>query len=179
MQNRLWSKHLILIIVAIPIIVGGTVIWIMNAAGTIGGSWATVLGPVFAALAVLLGLLALPLGRLRSRKHVSTLPVPLQKQFVQIKGVDLGINEHRGALLVKVKKQLRGVSINICRGFDNVELKAASAANATEREVDGRIIIVSIFPSLEPGNYTVYTNSREYMARVTIHAGAVETVDWQ
>src|SRR5260221_10669797 len=98
MQSRVWSKRLTLIAIAIPIIAGGTIIWIMNAAGIIGGSWSTVLGPVSAAFAVLLGLLALPLKRLQPDRHFSTLPVPLQRQFMQIEGVNLAINEHREAL---------------------------------------------------------------------------------
>jgi hypothetical protein len=63
-------------------------------------------------------------------------------------------------------------------GSDRLPPPHHSTNNIVERTVSGRVVFTAIFPSLEPGNYTVGTGFR-YYNEVTAFAGRATEVDWR
>ena len=165
----------------ISIIAVGTIFWILNIEEVIKGSWSSVIAAVFTVLGVLLALLQWYTQLFPDHPVAPVSPLPyVQSHLVpQIEGLNLGIDEQKGALIVKASKHLRGATIHLCRGFDPGRLKTDAASNIIEREVNGHNMFVGIFPSLEPGNYSVHARSLEYIAKITVYAGQVTEVDWQ
>ncbi len=184
-QNQQYHrKQPIIIILAFFMIIGGASIWILNIIGVIRGPWSSIMVVIFTTLGVLLGFLqfysqfvpglspllaALPANLLRY----------LWKQHGQSQVLSLDVSKNKGVLLVKTKKNLRGATIHLCRGFDLVNLKSYAASNVVERRLEGRTAFVAIFHSLEPGNYTVHVNSWKREAKVTIYAGHITEIDWR
>lgn len=182
-------KHLAFLVVAFLLITG---IWILNILGSIPGPWSGIFGAFFTILGVLLGLIPLLASSDgRSVKKLLVEPMATHSQWNHhglLEDVILGMNDQRGSLVVYVRPYLRGSTINLCAGFSRVDLKVDIASSVVARRINGRpfrwlgirrIAFVAVFPSLEPGNYTVYTESREFIASVTVLAGLVTEIDWR
>ena len=87
--------------------------------------------------------------------------------------------EEMTTLHVKVGKQLRHTTITLYRGFNQAHRQPDVAASISEQLVEGEIVYIGTFPSVEPGNYTVATQNKEHIAIVTIYAGITTTIDWR
>ena len=103
-----------------------------------------------------------------------------QTYSVLVEGIELGVSKQEGALVVYGNKNLRGKHVYLYTGFLSSPKNANhhSTNNIVERTVNGRAVFTAIFPSLEPGNYTVGRSFR-YYNEVTVLAGRVTEVDWR
>lgn len=188
LRNRFFLKRpgqrrKIFISVAVFMIMGGAIVCVLNILGYVQGPWSS----IFGVFATVLGIVfTIPQGTLASSENplLSSNLVeiaanqPLRRD-IEIHGISLGLGENRGALIVKVNRQLCGSTIILCYGFDNVSLIAHLATNVEKYRIDGHSVFAAIFPSLEPGNYTVYIDSQEYRSKETIYAGWISVINWQ
>jgi hypothetical protein len=185
-------KSLAFLVVAILLIAG---VWILNILGSIPGSWSGIFGAIFTVLGVVLTMIPLlssSSGKLPAQNTDAPVIIysPLNHHG-HLEGIIHDVNDPRGALIVYVKRYLRGSTINLCSGFSSVDLRVDAASSVVARRIDshlpfllrwlglGNVIFVAEFPTLEPGNYTVYNESREFIAKVTIYAGRVTEIDWR
>ena len=178
--GRLNQKYFIFVTIAILIIAGGAIIWILNIEKVITGPWSSILGAIFTVLGAVLGLLQW-YSQFTSEIPAapSTYIEPQQRYHAQPAEIDLCVNESKGALVVYTKKDLRGTTINLTSGFDTISFQTHVATNVVERKIKNRRFFAGIFPSLEPGNYTVHINARQRVAKVTVLPGQVAEIDWR
>ena len=162
----------------------------LNILGSIPGPWSGIFGAFFTILGVLLGLIPLLASSEGPPKRFLVEPMMTHNQWNHhglLEDVPLDMGDQRGSLVVYVKRYLRGSTINLCAGFSRVDLKVDVASSVVARRINSplrwlgirHIVFVAVFPSLEPGNYTVYTESREFIANVTILARLVTEIDWR
>ena len=142
------------------------VLWILNILAIIQGPWASILSILFTVLSILVALLQwlFPLERMTSSPQDVLL---------------FGINQRKGALLVRVPKQYRGTSIHLYQGFEPLQAVPERAANVVERSLAGSLCSVAIFPSLRPGNYTLRLDECEHQTQVTVLANQFTEIDWR
>ncbi len=164
-----------LISVTTLVTIGGATVWILSQAGVIQSFWATLCGIIFAVLGFLLTALQL-IAQFTPTPTTST-PISGSRQL----GRDLpsGTTRNKGAIAVLVNNQLAGSTIYLSKGFDRAHMTPISVANIGERNMDGQFLLVGFFPTLEPGNYTIYTHTREYIDNVSVRAGHMTVVDWR
>lgn len=179
-QNK---KHSIFLAIAILLAIVGIAVWVLNIVGIIAGPWSSIFGAFFTVLGAILALLQLLPRSFREapvRLADSSITTQQQKDHpIQLEGVILCADEQHGALVVYVKRYLRGSTINLSRGYNSVDLRIDGASSVVGRKKRGREVFVGVFPALESGIYTVYSESREFMAKTSIHAGQVTEMDWQ
>jgi len=66
---------------------------------------------------------------------------------------------------------------SLLEAFSNPKVDRASSIIGRKRK--GSIIYIAVFSSLEPGDYTVHTDSQEFVTKVSILPGRVAEVDWR
>lgn len=157
---------------ALLLLMGIAVVWIVNVTSVLS----SILSVVFTLLGVLLTLLQWPpppnaqaLASGQSRKPF----------YEEIEGLELAVNKRKGAILIYARKELRGCSVNLSSGFRTHHLKAERASSVIGRKRKGSLVFLAAFSSLDVGNYTVHTDSQEFVTRVSILPGKVEEVDWR
>ena len=187
------QRRFVFRMLAILLVAGGSIVWILNIVGVIPGPWSSIFGVIFAVIGVILGIFPPSSHETRvqpanSSVHQSSVQ---HNYHIQLEGVTFGIDDQYGALVVFVKSYLRGSTINLCRGFHSVDLMSERAAIVVgHRKFDHvlwlyrvlnfyPVVYAAVFSALEPGNYTVYSESREFIGRVTIPVGQVTVIDWQ
>lgn len=172
--------RLILTSLAIVVLMTIAVIWIANP----GSVLASMFGIGSALLGILIAVLQWhPQPRLAA-VQVQAAAIPAMEHglhsYEQIEGVTLDVTKRKGVLIVYTKRNLRGSTINLSFGFHNSgNLRADLVANIVARKRNGRTVYVAVFPSLEPGDYTVHTDTRELVTKVNILPGRVAEVDWR
>lgn len=177
---RYKRKRVILIITVTLLIVGGTVVWILNV--NTRSPWSSMLGIVCTALGLFLGFLqwyvqAFP--EIACSTPISPTREIERWRLPQIGGVAEAATRNKGALIIYTRKQLRGTTINLSHGFDTEHSEACAATNVVERKIDDCTVFTGVFPLLEPGNYTVYTNTRQFLSKVTVSPGYITEIDWR
>ncbi len=172
----------IFVFIIVLMVIGGASLWILNIQGIVPGPWSSILGVIFTSLGVLLALFQWHfLNTSETSQASAPLPPALhqQRRHAKKESFHLDVNRRRGALIVKVRKNFLGVTVYLCRGFEDVGQKPDAASNVIERKIDGHYIFAAVFPFLEPGNYTVYLNSQEYVSKVTVYGNLIVEVDWR
>ena len=182
-RKRLLQRHLVFLLLAMTMLLGGAILWVLNIEEVVRGPWSSILGVCFTVLGVVLALLQWH-AQITSRNAVTdagflTPTHQSMKLHPSVEGIMLEGERQKGALLVYTNKKLRGATINLHRGFDAVHLHSDVATNVIPRRVNGHMVCVGIFPSLEPSNYTVYLNSRERVAKITVLPSHTAEVDWR
>jgi hypothetical protein len=172
-QMALQKKGFILLLAIGTALVGATV-WILNTLGTIQGSWSAIMGILFTVTGIILALLQLHIQLTAPTEEVTSAFPPFSASHTLVQ-----INRRRGALIVKVKKQLRGTTLILSRGFDEANHQLDLAANVAEHTIGLQRLHIGVFPSLEPGNYTISTAIGNYTAKVTIYTGHIAIIDWR
>lgn len=172
-------KHPVYTGLVIIFLAGVAIIWFAN----LGSAFAGALGIVFTLVGILIALLQ---WRLQSpievqvqAKEASAGKQGPQPLYEQVEDVVLGTDKHKGALVVYTRKNLRGSPINVSFGFHSDPPKVDLAASVIGRRRKGSTVYLAVFSALEPGNYTVYTDARDFVIRVSISSGRVVEVDWR
>jgi hypothetical protein len=142
-----------------------------------------VLGIVFTLLGVLIAFLQWQ-PQSRFEVQAQTRGVSFDKQgglcfYEQIEGMAPGISKIKGAIVVYTNKDLRGSTVNLSFGFHSSTPKVDVASSVIGRKRNRSTIYLTVFSSLEPGNYTIYTDSQEFVTRVSVLSGRVAEVDWR
>lgn len=166
-SNEERRKRFILLL-AFLIIAVGIVIGIMNIESILPGPWINILQILFTGIGLLLALFQLGLG---SQAHM-----PLQE--LKRNDIDLCTDKHRGALIIRAKKQDRGTSMTLHCGFDLNQQGPKAAATVSYQTINGRSLLIGVFPSVEPGNYTIISSSGS-SAQVTVYPEQVTEIDWR
>lgn len=180
-KKRHRLKHQAFLLVIVLLLLVGTIIWILNIQGLVPGPWSSIVSAICTVAGVLVALLQ---WHQPSLEKIPSEPIgspPFRKRLphVQLEAINLGVNRRKGALLIKVKKKLVGLTVNLCYGFNNPVTCADIASSVVLRRVDNAPTFVAIFPALEPGNYTVAVHSTQYRTNVTIQAGQIAEIDWR
>ncbi len=172
-------KRLLLTVLALVFLTGIATIWMFSA----GGNLPTVFGIVFTLLGILIAFfqwqLPVSVEAQAGTAGVPTGESPPSSLHEQAQGMVLGVSKHKGALVIKTRKELRGSTINLSFGFDRSSPKADLASSVVAQRWKGSTAYVAVFPSLEPGNYTVYTDAREGLTKCSVFPGRVEEIDWR
>ncbi len=177
-SRRRWSR-LIFTSLAIVFLIGVAAIWIANLGSILAGA----LGIVFTLLSILIAFLQWhPHPQLESRVQAGGISANEQSQqqfYEQIEGVTLDVNKRNGTLIIYARKNLRRSTVNLSFGFHSSTPKVDVASGVIGRKRKGSTVYVAVFSSLEPGNYTVHTDSQEFVTKVSILPGRVTEVDWR
>jgi hypothetical protein len=145
----------------------------LNVEGQIHGAWSNILGVIFTVLGLVFALLQW------HGQMISATVVPVTSEIAK-QEAKLNGNQQTGTLVVYTKKQFRGTTIYLFRGFDACGAYADLAANIVERRTNGKTIFIGTFPLVEPGNYKVLTkNVQVRAAKTTIYAGQMAEIDWR
>lgn len=178
-QDSRWRRcRPIFIGLAVLFLVGVAAIWAANLGSVLAG----MLGIVCTLLGILLAVLQwqprpqfaaqVRAGEISANEHG-------QQFYEQIEGVTLDVNKRKGALIVYTRKDLRGSTINLSFGFHTGSPKVDLAASVIGRKRKGSTVYIAVFSSLEPGNYTIHTDSQEFVTKVSVLPGRVVEVDWR
>jgi hypothetical protein len=155
----------------------GTIIWVLNILDVLHISWVGAIGAILSAIGILLALWPLDAQIAKQSKNQPMDSANLP--YTSPRKLSLWTRKKRGILHVRVRKQLRHTTIALYRGFNQALGQPDAAASISGRLVEGEIMYIGTFPSLEPGNYTVATQNKEYIAIVTIYAGVTTGIDWR
>jgi hypothetical protein len=167
------NKHSNFLNVVLFLVAIGAIVWILNVEGQIRGAWSNILGVIFTVLGIIFALLQWHGQMVSAALGPGTNEVA--KQEVKLDG-----NQQTGTLVVYTKKQFRGATIYLFRGFDASGAYADLAANIVERRTNGKTVFIGTFPVVEPGNYKVITkNVQVRAAKTTIYAGQMAEIDWR
>ena len=171
-----WSRYRRLALIAITLIAvcSGALIWILSQIGIINTVWATICSVLFATLAVLLALFGFIVSPAKPQDSgtVKTDKRPYAHRF-------LHVAKDKGAIVVYAGKSLVGATVQLSSGFDITQLNPVSAASIIERKIENQTLFLAMFPIVELGNYTVYTESRKQPSSVSVFAGYITEVDWR
>lgn len=178
-HSRRGRKRFVLVGITLLLLMGVAAIWIMNVGNVVSG----ILSIIFTLLGITITLFQWqPHPQLEPRAPIRVIvPDELNQQrfYEQIEGMTPEVNKHKGALIIYTRKDLRGSTINLSFGFNNNNPKADLASSVIGRKRRGNWIYVAVFSLLDPGNYTIHTDSQEFVTRISILAGRVEEVDWR
>lgn len=154
----------------------GAIVWVLSNWGVVGSVWSTIVSISFVTLGVTGTFLQwlFPFSAAHPKKPSGAKNIPVH---MQIDGVDPGISERRGALIVYVKRNSRGTSVNLHRIF--IFPLIPSTSNVVQRMVNGRPIFAAVFPRLSPAHYIVHDISSGRKTRITIPPGQVTEIDWR
>lgn len=164
----------------------GAAIWILNIEDIIQGPWSTIVAAIFTLLGVIFTFFQwlLPLSPMEQGiSQINQTNISLtHESLVNITfehAVDIVPQEgdHTGTLIVYTKKELRGESVNLCKGL--LLPSFHSASNIVKRTLNGHTMFVAIFSHLEPDAYVIYDSLYKRSARITVFAGQIAEVDWQ
>jgi hypothetical protein len=163
-----WVSLTFLVALTIATIVG-TTIWALAILNILHTSWAGVVGAILSALGILLALWPLDSQALRKGKVYDA--GSATPRYRSPGKTSLWARKNRGALHVAVGKRLRHTTIALYRGFHQAHRQPMAAASVSEQLLEGEIVYIATFPSVEAGNYTIATQNRECIAIVTVYAG--------
>src|SRR5690242_5542337 len=128
-RQGLFQKRFLLLGILL-LLIGGVIVWILNAVGLLMGPWSSILLIVFTGLGVTIPLLQWwwpsPVGIVFAAQS----PSFVQQRLSSIQA-HLGVSKRKGALIVKTEKALRGATIHLYRGFDRDDLHPDMASNIT------------------------------------------------
>jgi hypothetical protein len=88
----------------------------------------------------------------------------------------LDIGDDAGALVIYAPHDLRGTEIEISPAGQDA---SRQHVDILERKIDERSVCAAVFPSLSPGDYTIWRPGGHSPERVTITAESVTEVDWR
>ena len=154
-------------------------VWILNSEGIIQRTWPTIFSVIFTVFGTILGLLQW-YAQISTQPDAPS-PVP-QYDTAKNKlsqGVKYGLNNHKGALIVYTNRRLHRTTINLTFGFHIDNSRPHITANVIQSNGNRQKAFIAVFPSLEPGNYTVHINAGQRVAKVIARAGYVVEIDWQ
>src|SRR5579859_101568 len=179
-QRSPQRQQIKLAFVAILLILVGTVIWILSRGS---GPWSSIVSITFPVLGPLVALLQWHSQSADEANTTGIIPSARKSSLhifpKQVVDNNASVSEERGALIVHGRRSLQGATVNLGRGFSTVNLKTHFASNVIEHDKNGLTVFTSVFPSLEPGNYTAHVNSGQLLAKVTIHPGQIAEIDWR
>ncbi len=89
--------------------------------------------------------------------------------------VVLDIGDGVGALIIYTGAELRGREIEVSPNGNAARIHT----DVHERVVGGRTVFTAIFPSLDEGEYTIWSDDPMPSTNVTIVGGQVTEVDWR
>lgn len=167
--NKHYQKKL-LVFFTITILLLAATLWILSIERVISGPWPAILSVVFTTFGILIAFLQWVTP---SQGRVYLLASLFDKDW------EIKLTKRKGALLVWTQKQLGGVAIYLHRGFNAESAPINVAANVIERNTHGTPYFVALFPSLDPGNYTVSASEMNYCTNITINAGRLTEIDWR
>lgn len=88
--------------------------------------------------------------------------------------VDIG--EDAGALVIYAPRDLRGTEIEISPAGNDA---SRQHVDILERKINERSVCAAVFPSLAPGDYSIWRPGGLVSEPVTIAAESVAEVDWR
>ncbi len=184
LHKRHNKRRLIIALIAVLLLTGGTTFWILSLLDTIQGPWSNTLPAIFTLLGVVFSLLQwlLPFSSTSSPTTKSTSISETshndsKKPPLQVEGFDLGISSRTGALIIYAKKAKLGESIDLRR--NPVLLLAYSTSNIIHRNVNNQMAYAAIFPYLEPSDYVACDTTENYRTKITILPNQVTEIDWR
>lgn len=173
-DHKSWPKpkRPILLVIAILFITVGTIICLLNIVQILRGPWTAILDVLFSACGLIMALMQWqPLARPSS--HPASPPTP----HTHITTTNLGVDNYRGAVIIHVKRQDRGQGIHLSRGFNSSQNPPNAAATIMQHTIDGHRTYAALFPSVEPGNYTVSRPHQQHV-NITVYPGQTTIIDW-
>lgn len=183
-QSYYGKKRLICTSIAVLLIGAGATLWIVNNLGTVNGPWSSILPVIFTALGATFALFQwlLPASiessygseNLNLVKFESEQP---RKPHIQVQDIDLGVNNHTGAIIIYAKKSMRGVSVDLLR--NPIMPLAHSTSSIGQRIVNNQLIYVATFPYLEPSDYIACDVLGYYRTKITVLPNQVTEIDWR
>jgi hypothetical protein len=176
--KHLQGKSLVFVALAILVTISGAIIWILSILDVLHNSWPGIIGAIFTTMGLLLTLIQSYMQFTTSSKESPALH-PTGSSRPPQGDSSLLVNRRKGALRVKVCKQLRGTTINLYRGFNQIDQQPAAASNIILQFVNRQRLYVGDFLLLEPGNYTVSTATKDHIAQVTLYANRITEIDWR
>ena len=161
----------------------GAVGWLLSLNNIISSLWASIFSAIFAILGVLLSLVQTHVQSSSEPEVSGTNPLGRKQtqssRRIHMKDEKLGANRQKGALVIYTGKRLRGSTISLCEGFHTHPVDVIDATNVVERTINGAEVFSGIFPALEPGKYTVFSEQRKLVAMTSVYASSVAEVDWR
>ncbi|HEX3721951.1 MAG TPA: hypothetical protein VHV31_04125 [Nitrolancea sp.] len=88
--------------------------------------------------------------------------------------VDIG--EDAGALVIYAPRELRGTEIEISPAGNDT---SRQHVDILERKINERSVCAAVFPSLAPGDYSIWRPGGLESERVTVAPESVAEVDWR
>jgi hypothetical protein len=166
-RNR---KKAVILVFGVVLLAIGFALWILGAKRLITGDWLNIISFVVSALGLLIGALAWLFPFSPDSPAISSEPEP-------DRGVELGVNKRKGAIVIYAKPRMRGRIVDLYKGFYRTDTRCATSSIA-EHIIGRQRELIAEFPSLEPGNYTISAGFWHYV-RLTVTAGRVSKVDWR
>ena len=183
-QSHYSKKRLICAGIAVLLIAAGAAFWIVNNLGTVKGPWSNILPVIFTALgatfALFEWLLPVSIGSSYSSEHLNLVKVEPEQPgtpHIQVQDIDLGVNNHTGAIIIYAKKSMRGVSVDLFR--NHIVPLAHSTSSIGQRIVNNQLMYVAIFPYLEPSDYITCDALGYYRTKITVLPNQVTEIDWR
>jgi len=99
------------------------------------------------------------------------------KPHIQVQDIDLGVNNHTGAIIIYAKKSMRGASLDLLRY--HIMPLAHSTSSIGQRTVNNQLVYVAIFPYLEPSDYIAWDVLGFYSTKITVLPNQVTEIDWR
>lgn len=178
------KKRLICAAIAVLLIVAGATLWIVSNLGTLKGPWSSILPVIFTALGATFALFEwlLPVSIESSVNSENLNPVKFEpeqsrKPHIQIQDIDLGVNNHTGAIIIYAKKSMLTPRIDLLR--NPIMPLAHSTSSIVQRSVNNQLVYVATFPYLEPSDYIAGDVWGFYRTKITVLPNQVTEIDWR
>jgi hypothetical protein len=104
-------------------------------------------------------------------------PEQPRKPHIQVQDIDLGVNNHTGAIIIYAKKSMRGVSVDLLR--NPIMPLAHSTSSIGQRIANNQLVYVAAFPYLEPSDYIACDVLGYYRTKITVLPNQVTEIDWR
>jgi hypothetical protein len=92
--------------------------------------------------------------------------------------VVLELGPGAGTLVLHTPAELNGTEIDISRAGDSGQHSHRTHSMVRPRHVASGTRYAAVYPSLPPGNYTIWRDNQTPAATVTVAEGAVTTASW-
>jgi hypothetical protein len=173
------QKRHVSLSVLIALLLAATLLWVMNIENIILGPWSNIISAIFTAFSVVITLIqlhtqSLPEGSL----NIDTLP-PQKKHENYNDSISLGVNKRRGAVIVYTSRKLRGKLTLLVSSSQEENSCICMNSNIVERINSNRKVFSSIFPSVQPGHYTISIQSQQLSTDITVFSGCISEIDWR
>jgi hypothetical protein len=177
------QKRLALLMVLLLLIIGMTLVWMLNAMNVLHGPWSALLNAVFTVLSVVLSLLQWH-AQVFPAEFMPEAPLSLRERSKlchdrEGAGGSIELKTRKGMIIVYASKKLCGRAIYLTLGFDTKAERIHAAANVVRRREARQVVFTAIFPAVRPGNYTVSAPSHSLRTHVTVVSGHTTEVDWR